>query len=124
MNRDERKRMVVQYKEMHPELTNYQIAKYFQEMNVAKSSVYHILYNYKASGTAERTSGSGRVSYKLSENDRNNVVKDALQNKGLSQRDLARKYEVSQSYIHKILDNNDVHVYKKGKKASCDEKAM
>ena len=38
---------IIQFKERHPNASNYQISKCFSEMGVAKSTVYNNINNYK-----------------------------------------------------------------------------
>ncbi|PAA78453.1 hypothetical protein BOX15_Mlig014997g1 [Macrostomum lignano] len=117
LNEEQRRRLVVQYTTEHPGQSNHAIAKYFAEVGVARSTVYAILNRYEEGGEESvlRSAGSGchRTELKVTNAEVKNIVKDAQ--RGLSQREIARKFDISQAYVGKILQENGLKAYKKEK---------
>lgn len=92
LNEEQRRRLVIQYKIDHPELNNNSVAKYFAEIGVPRSTVYSILKRYADDGdvAAARSAGSGRPAIKVTDRVKTRIEEDAR--KGLSQREISRKY--------------------------------
>ena len=115
LNEEQRRQLIVQYQLDHPTASKYAIAEYFKQMNVSRSTVYHVLNSYEGRGTTSRAQGSGTIPVKMPPGRIKELVKDALSNKGLSQRELANKYDITLSYVNEILQREGVHAYKKTK---------
>jgi transposase len=107
LNEEQRRSVIVQYSEDHPDQSAYQVAEYFSRLNVPKRTVYEVLQHYNERGDAARASGSGDGRRRRA------LISDALGPRRLSQRDLARKYEISIGYVNKILQEEGVHAYKR-----------
>ena len=121
MNELEKRKMIISYKQLHPDESNYAVAKYFKSLNISQSTVYNIINKYDATNTVDREDGSGTTFKKLSESQRKSIVTQALQNKSKSQRELAMKFDVSQSTVNDILQKASVHAYKKSKRPYATE---
>lgn len=119
LNEEQRRRLVVQYKIDHPELSNNAVAKYFAELGVARSTVYGILDRYSEAGEAAvlRKEGSGRPATKVTDSLKETMASDAK--RGLSQREIARKFDISQPYVNEILKKQGLSAFKKEKVAAA-----
>ena len=112
LSQQQKRELITEFKENHPEMSNYSISKYFREMNVSQSTVYSVINNYEERGSAERMSGSGRPAELMDEKSKRNLRKDALTQKH-SQRELAQKYDISLPYCNKILQEDGIKAFKK-----------
>ncbi|PAA52918.1 hypothetical protein BOX15_Mlig030083g3 [Macrostomum lignano] len=115
LNEEQQRKLVVQYKIEHPGLSNNAIAKYFAELGVPRSTIYGILDCYSATGkdSVLRKEGSGRPATKVTATLMEKMSNDART--GLSQREIARKYDISQPYVNEILKKQGLSAYKKEK---------
>ena len=117
LNEEERRRIVVQYLINHPDSSKSSIIKYFQELGIARSTINGIIDRYLEIGAeaAQRECGSGcsRSEVKVTSAEKTRIANDAR--KGLSQREIARKYNISQPYVNKILQEQGLTAYKKEK---------
>lgn len=113
-NQEEIRKLVVQYKILHPNESTYSIAKYFSELGIAQRTVYNIVEKYNDTGTTSKLPGSGRSPEKMPEKRKEALVVDALTG-GVSQRDLAAKYDISLAYVNKILQEHNVKAFKREK---------
>ena len=122
LNEKQRRETIVQYKETHPQASNYAIAKYFKELGISGSTTYSVLTMYAERGNTSRASGSGRPVELMPSKHRKRLVKEAKNSVSPSQRRLASKYGVSQPYVCKILHEEGLHSYKKTKVPKVTEK--
>lgn len=113
LNEQQKRSVIVQYQQDHPDQSAYQVAEYFAKVNIPKRTVYKVLQHYGERGDTARAPGSGRKAERMPEQRRRALIKDVLGVRQLSQRDLARKYEISVSYVNKILQEEEVHAYKR-----------
>ena len=118
----QRRDVIVQYKNDHPTLSNYAISKYFQQLSISKSTVYSILQTYATRGSTDRSVGSGRVVAKMPEKCVRALVNAVKSSKSPSQRLLARKHGISQSFVCKIIHSQGLRSYKKEKAPRVSEK--
>ncbi|MEE4248748.1 MAG: hypothetical protein V2I33_25500 [Kangiellaceae bacterium] len=115
LNQNQVRQLVVHYHAQHPEASTYSIAKYFSEIGIAQRTVYNIIEKYAKTGQTSKSSGSGRPAEKMTEKKKDALVVDAMSETGLSQRDLARKYDISLAYVNKILQEYKVKAFKRQK---------
>ena len=113
MNEYQRRAIIVQYKESHPNSSKYDVAKYFRELGISESTTYSILTAYEERGNIEREVGSGRKAEIMTAAERKHLVQDAISAECTSQRKLAAKYEISHQYVGKILTEEGVQCLKK-----------
>lgn len=113
LSEDQVRQLVVQYREKHPDLTTYAVAQYFFELDIPQRTTYSILKHYEERGSTARASGSGHKAEKMPAQRRQALVRDTLGSKRMSQRDLARKYDISVSYVNKVLQEEGVKAYKR-----------
>ena len=107
--------MIVHYKESHPDVSHYSIAKYFKEMGISESTTYSILARYEECGSIDRASGSGRPAELMGPKNRQRLVHEAISTDFPSETRFALKYGISQPYVSKILSEEGVHSFKKTK---------
>ena len=121
LNEEQRRKLVVQYKNGHSGASSSTIVSHFMDMGMPRSTVYAILKNYSESATINRKVGSGRPSTLICGKSKRNILMDALANKTISQRKMAVKYGISQAYVNKIMRENGVKAYKKCKVPASTE---
>jgi transposase len=121
MTEEQRRTMVVQYKIDHPEQSNNAIALYFGELGFGRSTVYGILTRFAEIGEAavQRQAGSGRPPVKVTAAIKTRIAGDAK--KGLSQREISKKFELTQSYVNEILSEQGLQAYRKMKVPAVTE---
>lgn len=122
LNEEQRRELIVQYKVLHPQASRYSVAQYFKQLGISESTVYRTLKKFDEEGDVEREKGSGRVPSAMTSQKEKKLVGDALGEKTFSQRDLAKKYDISQPYVNKILKRNHVKAFKKEKIPFSTEK--
>jgi transposase len=83
---------------------------------MSSRGIYKLLRRYEEDGTVDRRPGSGRTPVKLPRRLRNRLVKAAVGRIGQSTRKLARKFNISKSYVAKTLNSEGI-IYKKRKDA-------
>lgn len=115
LSEEQRRKLVVQYKIEHPEQSNNAVARYFAELGIPRSTVYGILDRYSEVGEAAvlRKEGSGRPATKVNDSLMERMANDAR--RGLSQREIASKFDISQSYVNEILKKQGLSAFKKEK---------
>ncbi|KAI6646991.1 hypothetical protein LOD99_8990 [Oopsacas minuta] len=82
------------------------------KMKMRRSTLYDILGSYERRKTAERKGGSGRTAQKLLELERRRLKQAANNKKRVSDRKLAAKFNVSRSYVGKVLRSQNVKYFK------------
>ena len=74
---ESRREMIVNFAADHQDWNKNQIATYFSEMGIGRSTVYHILSLYEERGNIERKSGSGRPAEKVTDRQRQQLCNTA-----------------------------------------------
>lgn len=115
LKQEDVRKLIVQYKEQHPDASTYAIAKYFAELGIPQRTVYNIVQKFSTTGTTSKLAGSGRPAEKMTERRKDALVIDAMSETGMSQRDLAAKYDISLGYVNKILKEYQVKAFKRQK---------
>ena len=117
----DRRRIVGNYYIKFKHLGKTHTVKYFQRMNVKRTTIYSIIRRLEKNGSVERKSGSGRPAIKMPKK-KVNALKDSLIGKlGISQRKLANRFNIGQSYLCKILKKNGVKHYKRHPKSKTSD---
>jgi len=94
---------------------------HFLAEKVPRRTIYSILSRFEYS-PAQRKSGSGRTKQKLSQRKVNQIIKDFNHKAARSQRQSARKFNVSQQMISQVLKKNKITARKKMRIPSRTEK--
>lgn len=87
--------------------------KHFQQMGVARSTIYNIIRRVENEETLERSAGSGRKARKMKERKRQQLEEVAIGKIGQSYRKLGRKFKISHEYVRKILKDRNVVLRKR-----------
>ena len=81
--------------------------------NVPKSIVIDIINNFKTTQSFEKKLGSGRKKTFHKSKKVKSILRSIARNPNQSQRDLARKFKTSRSYIKKVLKNAGIKAFHK-----------
>ena len=87
--------------------------KHFNAENIAKSTIYDIIDRAEDEKGPKRVSGSGRVAKKMPKAKVSKLKAMFDHKDGVSQRQVARKFSISQTYVCKILKNKSEIRYRK-----------
>ena len=82
--------------------------KYFLAFGIARSTIYNITSTLKKRGNLNRKFGSGRKSVKMPKRSRRSLLCKICNKIGVSNRKIAWKFDISQSYDRKIIKENGV----------------
>ena len=88
--------------------------KHFLAFGIARSTIYNIISTLKKRGNLNRKFGSGSKSVKMPKRARRSLLCKICNKIGVSTRRIARKFDISQSYVRKIIKENGV-TYRKRK---------
>lgn len=89
---------------------------YFKKKNIPRSTIYYVLKKYLQCSTTKDLHRNGRP-LKLSRKNLNNLVKSVNNKCGVSQRELARRFQVHQSTISRNLRQRTSVVIRRRQKA-------
>ena len=95
---------------------------HFLAEKVPRRTIYSILSRFEYS-PAKRKSGSGRTKQKLTQKKVNQIIKDFNHKAARSQRQSARKFNVSQQMISQVLKKKQNNRKKKGEDPESNRKA-
>lgn len=121
LNEEQRRNLVVQYRVEHPEASKNDVAKYFHELGLASSTVYSILDRF-AEGSSEiikRKEGSGNFRKELKVDERGRARMAAEAQQGMSQREIARKHDVTQAFVSNNTAEPRPQCLQEGARSSC-----
>ena len=106
-----------EFYEKHRELGKAFTVKHFMAMNVPRRTCYDLLKKIECFGKkpGERKAGSGRKSVKMTTQMEKKLIRKAQHKIGVSTRNLARQFGISQAYVRKILKKAGV-TYRKRQK--------
>lgn len=118
------KQMKVREKIIHkhtqnPDMSYNDIAK---TLGVARSTVGNVIKNFKNTLTIERKKGSGRKAGPISKSKDKAVVASFTRNPNVSVRDVAKKINMSKSYVQKVKKRAGLQTFKVGVSPNRDEK--
>lgn len=113
LNEEQRRKIIIQYKQSHPESSNNSIALYMKELGIGRSTTYNVLNMYDERGHVERSEGSGRPAVKMDASDKSRLCQEAQSSSCPSQNRLADKFGISQQYVNKILHEGGLKSFKK-----------
>ena len=112
LQEDLRKR-ICQFRNLHLEKPKIFIVKHFLDEGASKATIYRALERVDNSLGYQRKKGSGPKAKKM---DKKHIdqLKRAFDHLGVSQYQVARRFDCDQSYISKILKNKtNIRYYKK-----------
>lgn len=87
--------------------------KYFEKLGICRRTVYNVISRVEKGNTLNRKKGSGRKHWKISNYQKASIFRSVDGKSGISQRKMARKYNVSQQYVSKLLKNRGIKYYKR-----------
>ncbi|XP_074602682.1 uncharacterized protein LOC141856297 [Brevipalpus obovatus] len=87
-------------------------AKYLEQFNIGRRTVYDWWKRLESGESIERKSGSGQTQRKLNPKKVRQIVKLASE-KRKSQRKIASKFDIDHSYVHRLVKNQGLKYYKK-----------
>ena len=93
------------------------IAKHFKMEGESKSTIYDIIKRKENGMQAERKVGSGHPAKKMTKKAVKGLVDSINQKDGVSQRALARRFEVCQQYISRVIQTKTTIRYWKKRRA-------
>ncbi len=105
---------VYEFFEKNIELGKTYTVDHFAAEQVPRRTIYNIL-SRRECFPATRKSGSGSIKEKLTQRQINQLIKDFDHKATISQRQAARKFDISQLMVHKILKKNHITCRKKMK---------
>lgn len=106
--RDVRELIVRKYQE-NPSFSHNDIAK---SLKIAKSTVTSALKKYNETLSIDKKKGSGRKKGFVSQKKSKSVIAALNRNPGLSVRDVAKKVNMSSSYVQKVRRQAGLHSFK------------
>lgn len=114
---------VYSFQNLHTDKPKCFIVNHFLEEGVARSTLYKILKRKENGISHLRKSGSGRVAKKMTKQRINQLKKQLDHKTGVSQRMLAKRFNVSKSYMNEIIKTKtNIRYYKKFKVPKRTEK--
>lgn len=114
---DDVRKRVYEFIEINPELSKNEIVKHFMMESIPRSTLYNILKRKDNNILPERQVGSGRKAVKMTKKKIKQLGKKIDHQHGISQRSLAKKFNVNQSYICKTIKQKTIIRYHKKIKA-------
>lgn len=88
----------------------------FTGIHFSRRGIYSLIERYEKTGSTERKVGSGRKAVKLVASRKKTLLQSSTLSVGQSVRKLGRKFNLSKSYVQKVLKNNNI-VFRKRKEA-------
>jgi len=101
------------FADLHPLWSKSAIAKHFMLENIPRSTIFSILQRKARKISPKRIVGSGRISVKMKKANVAQLKKRIDHKDGVSQNMLARKFDVTQQYINKIIRTKTTIRYRK-----------
>ena len=123
LNEKQRRQFIIDYWIRHNRCSKYQVVKYFKEMDIAERTVYEVLKHYEERETSERLPGSGTVAKKMPDKNVKKMLKEMTGvSNPCSTRTMAKKYDISKSYVNKISLEHGLRAFKIEKRSFVNEK--
>jgi len=110
------RKRVYTFIDLHPKASTKTIVKHFLDEAIPRSTIYRIAKRKMNKLSIERKSGSGRPAKKMTKKEINILKKTIDHKDGVSQRGLARRFKISQSYVCRIINGKTSIRYRKKKK--------
>jgi transposase len=104
---------IIKYYENH---SKSDTVRRFADLHFSRRGIYSLIERYEKTGSIERKVGSGRKAIKMTASKKKRLLKSSTTSAGQSVRKLARKFNISKSYVHDTLKNNNI-IFKKRKEA-------
>ena len=99
----------------HRDKTKSFIVKKLEDIGIPRRTSYRVLGKLQKGASVGRKPGSGRKRLKMTDTKRRKMVRGAIDRVGVSTRQMASKYGISQSYVVKIMQSEGVKHYKRQK---------
>ena len=115
INELERRKVIVQGFEILEQSGKAAAVRHLQKFGFARSTIYRVLARHERGEGIERRKGSGSKAVKMDSKQRKKLVRAAVDRKGVTTSKLARKFGVDQSYVSKILKEENVKHFKRQK---------
>lgn len=112
-NQETRRKQIVEFFQMQSDKAKSFTVNHFQLQGLSQRMIYDVLQTYAARKTTTRKEGSGRLNWKLTNVQKAAIVRHNVDKVGVSQRKLARKYNVNQSTISRMFKDAGVKVRKR-----------
>ena len=113
---DELRLRICQFKNSHSHKPNKFTVEHFMNEGIPRSTIYSILGRLDKNISCLRKKGSGRIAKKMDKKRINQLKKMLNHHDGVSQRQAARRFNCSVSYINEIISTKtDIKYYKKKK---------
>ena len=116
-NQEALRKRVYAFLDLHPKENKTFIDNHFRMKHVPKSTMYDILQRKEYSIGPERKVGSGQTAKKMPKKQIKRIEKSIDKKDGVSQRILAKRFNVSQQYISKIINEKTSIRHRNGTKA-------
>lgn len=115
-NQEALRKRVYAFLDLHPNYKKSWVVNHFRSENIPKSTMYSILSRKENNIGPERKVGSGRKAKKMPTKQIKRLEKSIDHKDGISQRGLAKRFNVSQQYIsHLIKTKTNIRYRKKSK---------
>ena len=116
-NEEALRKRVYAFLDLHLKENKAFIVNHFRMEKVPKSTMYNILQRKEKNIGPERKVGSGRTAKKMPKKQIKRLEKSIDKKDGVSQRRLAKRFNVSQPYVSKIINEKTSIRYRKKVKA-------
>ena len=112
-NIDQTRKRVCNFIEKNQHCGNKTILQHFLKEGIPRSTIYRLIKRVKNGIGAERKKGQGRVAIKMTSANRDKIKRFFDHKTGRSQRAAARKFNINQSYVCKLLKDLSITCRKK-----------
>jgi hypothetical protein len=115
LTEEQRRVLIADFYRNHQDQPKSFTVNYFSLQGIPKRTTYSILKNLLERGSVVRAPGSGGLNQKLSQGSCGAIIRHNVNKKGVSQRQLAQKYNVHQSTICRMFKRSGVKCFKREK---------
>lgn len=122
LNQRDRRKLIGKFYSDNREKGKPFTVNHFKIMGVCAKTIYNVMNRVDEGQPMERKPGSGRKPVKMPKKGIKKLVSRFNNKKGVSQRKEARKYNISQPYVCKILKKEGINYYKREKAPKSSEK--
>lgn len=116
-NESDIRKRVYAFSNLHPDMSKNAIVKHFLLEGIARSTLYDILRRKTNKIGPERKVGSGRLAVKFNKTNVKRLKNRIDHRDGISQRMLAKIFNVSQRYVSKVINTKTEITYRKKTRA-------
>ena len=112
-NEVDRRRIVGKFYSENKHLGKAHTVAHFLRLNLKQSSIYCIIRRIEKNMTLERKVGSGRSAIKMPNKKVESLKNSIIGKLCVSQRKLAKRFNISRSYLQEILRTNGIQYFKR-----------